>query len=238
MQRNATLPREALKETNMDTPNVISLASVIKYPSVIQYDRLPPLNPDDLHLPPPPPSFADKTVHQGDTITIGEIFQELYHKTKEIVLGSTLSDILSVMRCFNYLIAMSMIALCIVQIVQIQSVSVGIGSALSIVYTILFALLLFMYEMRTESADQLIRVYFGFMYNPFGRCLFLIMISIFPVGMLGVYGVLVSVMGFLNAYFNFFVITKHPSFTRGVPEYQPPPIPSSRADTRSNKLEL
>lgn len=33
-------------------------------------------------------------------------------------------------------------------------------------------------------------------------------ISIFPVGMLGVYGVLVSVMGFLNAYFNFFVITK------------------------------
>ena len=150
MQRDATLPREAPKQTQMDTSNVISLASVIKYPSMSQYDRLPPLNPDDLHLPPPPPSAADKAVHQGDSITIGEIFRDLYDKTKETyvfaffdaershlfsVLGSTLSDILSVMRCFNYLIAMSMIALCIVQIVQIQSVSVGIGSALSIVYT-------------------------------------------------------------------------------------------------------
>lgn len=33
-------------------------------------------------------------------------------------------------------------------------------------------------------------------------------ISIFPFGMVGVYGVLVSFSGFLNAYFNYYVITK------------------------------
>ncbi|KAL0584174.1 hypothetical protein ABG067_005948 [Albugo candida] len=84
MQRNATLPKEALKEKNMDGNSVINLASVVKYPSSSQYDRLPPLNPDDLHLPPPPPSAADKTVQQSDHITIGEIFKELYEKAKEI----------------------------------------------------------------------------------------------------------------------------------------------------------
>lgn len=47
-------------------------------------------------------------------------------------------------------------------------------------------------------------------------------ISIFPFGMVGVYGVLVSLMGFSNAYFNYYVIMKHPSFTRGVPDYVPP----------------
>ena len=47
-------------------------------------------------------------------------------------------------------------------------------------------------------------------------------ISIFPFGMCGIYGVLVSLAGFANAYFNYFVIVKHPSFTRGVPDYTPP----------------
>lgn len=84
MQRNASLPKEALKEKNMDGNSVINLASVVKYPSSSQYDRLPPLNPDDLHLPPPPPSAADKTVQQSDHITIGEIFKELYEKAKDM----------------------------------------------------------------------------------------------------------------------------------------------------------
>lgn len=122
--------------------------------------------------------------------------------------------------------------------------------------------------MRTKYIDNLLRESFGFMYSPWGRCLFLSMyvtsqsrfwhhfrvslfffliptnprISIFPFGMVGVYGVLVSFSGFLNAYFNYYVITKvgflffgldqclaktnfprqHPSFTRGIPDYEPP----------------
>ena len=52
--------------------------------------------------------------------------------------------------------------------------------------------------------------------------------------MVGIYGVLVSFLGFANAYFNYFVITKHPSFTRGVPDYEPP---AAGASTQSNGQE-
>lgn len=56
-------------------------------------------------------------------------------------------------------------------------------------------------------------------------------ISIFPFGMVGVYGVLVSLMGFANAYFNYYVIMKHPSFTRGVPDYVPPDATPAASNT-------
>lgn len=62
--------------------------------------------------------------------------------------------------------------------------------------------------------------------------LFCCRISIFPFGMCGIYGVLVFLAGFANAYFNYFVITKHPSFTRGVPDYTPPDeTPAAKATT-------
>lgn len=38
-----------------------------------------------------------------------------------------------------------------------------------------FALLLIGYEMRTQMVDLKLRDSFGFMYNPWGRCLFLSM---------------------------------------------------------------
>lgn len=87
----------------------------------------------------------------------------------------------------------------------------------------MFAVILIGYELRSEKLDQTIRDRFGFMYSPWGRCLFLCLyvqyaiglsfhvlnrISVFPIGMMGMYGVLVSMLGFANAYFNYFVITK------------------------------
>lgn len=49
--------------------------------------------------------------------------------------------------------------------------------------------------------------------------------------MVGVYGVLVSLLGFTNAYFNYYVIMKHPSFTRGVPDYVPPEATPAATNT-------
>ena len=72
----------------------------------------------------------------------------------------------------------------------------------------MFAFILIGYEMRSENLDLKLRDSFGFMYGPWGRCLFLCLISVFPIGMVGIYGVLVSLCGFANAYFNYFVITK------------------------------
>lgn len=200
----------------------------------VTYGKLPPLNPDDLKLPSPPPSAAEKATRTGESISIGEVWEELKAKTREIIVGSSVSGVLAAMRGINLVVAGSMIAIAVIQIVASDSAFKVMADALSIIYTIFFALLLIGYELRTLSLDLFLRDNYGFMYNPWGRCLFLCMISIFPIGMVGVYGVLVSLMGFANAYFNFFVITKHPSFTRGVPDYVPPSAETSKSSTALN----
>ncbi|TMW62928.1 hypothetical protein Poli38472_005546 [Pythium oligandrum] len=194
------------------------------------YGKLPPLNPDDLKLPSPPPSAADK-VTNSDSISIGEIWEELKAKTREIIMGSSVSGVLAAMRGINLGVAGCMIALAIVEIITARSAMSAMSGILSVSYTIFFALLLIGYELRTISLDNFLRLNYGFMYNPWGRCLFLCMISIFPFGMVGVYGVLVSLTGFANAYFNYYVITKHPSFTRGIPDYVPPAAADSSKST-------
>lgn len=186
------------------------------------YGKLPPLNPDDLKLPPPPPSAAGKVTDLADAITFSEVWAELKIKTQEIIMGSSVSGVLSTMRIANLAMASCMIALAVGQVIQSRSAFSVMADALSIIYTIFFALILVGYELRTASIDKMLRGSFGFMYSPWGRCLFLSMISIFPFGMCGIYGIIVSLAGFSNAYFNYFVITKHPSFTRGVPDYTPP----------------
>lgn len=115
-----------------------------------------------------------------------------------------------------------MITIALCQMILTSSFWNAVHDVFSVLYTLMFAIILVGYEMRTMAVDEQLRANFGFMYGPWGRCLFLCLISIFPLGMQGVYGVLVSALGFINAYFNYFVITKHPSFTRGVPDYVPP----------------
>uniref|UniRef100_K3WUU8 Transmembrane protein n=1 Tax=Globisporangium ultimum (strain ATCC 200006 / CBS 805.95 / DAOM BR144) TaxID=431595 RepID=K3WUU8_GLOUD len=200
----------------------------------VTYGKLPPLNPDDLKLPPPPPSAADK-VRSEDAISLSEVWEEIKAKTKEMILGSSVSGLVSVMRGINLLVAGCMIALAIAQIIESDSAFKVMADALSVIYTIFFALLLVGYELRTQGIDAMLRDSFGFMYSPWGRCLFLSMISIFPFGMVGIYGVLVTLFGFSNAYFNYYVIMKHPSFTRGIPDYVPPDA-TPAANTTANSV--
>lgn len=205
----------------------------------VTYGKLPPLNPDDLKLPPPPPSAADKVTRTSEAISIGEVWDEIKTKVKEMVVGSSVSGVMSFMRVVNLIVGGCMIALAIGQVLTSEDAFSVMADALSVIYTIFFALILIGYEMRTKYIDDLLRDSFGFMYSPWGRCLFLSMISIFPFGMVGVYGVLVSFSGFLNAYFNYYVITKHPSFTRGIPDYEPPdetPANNAAAPTQDNNV--
>ncbi|DAZ94663.1 TPA: hypothetical protein N0F65_000943, partial [Lagenidium giganteum] len=204
----------------------------------VKYGNLPPLNPDDLKLPPPPPSAADKVTHHSEAISVSEVWEELKEKVREIVVGSSVSGILQAMRAFNLGVAGCMIALAVCEIIKLvadQSLFKVMSDFFSIIYTICFALLLIGYELRTNALDEMLRDSFGFMYNPYGRCLFLCLISVFPLGLLGMYGVLVSIIGFANAYFNYYVIMKHPSFTRGVPDYVPPAVDSSKSGEKPSE---
>jgi hypothetical protein len=50
----------------------------------VTYGKLPPLNPDDLKLPSPPPSAAEKSTRTGEAISVGEVWAELKAKTREM----------------------------------------------------------------------------------------------------------------------------------------------------------
>ncbi|OQR90335.1 transmembrane protein [Achlya hypogyna] len=189
-----------------------------------EYGKLPPLNPDDLKPPPPPPSAAAKATTANDSMSLGEVWDEIKGKLSEAVMGSSVSGILSVIRIVNLVLAALMITICVLEMINSPNFSSAVSNIMAVVYTIMFALILVAYETRTQSFDDFLRANYGFMYNPWGRCLFLAMISIFPFGMFSPYGWMLSIAGFINAYFNYFVITKHPSFTRGVPDYVPPSV--------------
>ncbi|RHY63140.1 hypothetical protein DYB34_009480 [Aphanomyces astaci] len=81
-----------------------------------------------------------------------------------------------------------------------------------------FGLLLLGFELRTATLDVLLRANFGFMYGYKTRTIFLLFIAIWPLSM-GTYWVTIldAVMLFLNAFFNYFVVSSHPAFAGEAP---------------------
>ncbi|KAG9414802.1 hypothetical protein AC1031_008217 [Aphanomyces cochlioides] len=205
-------------------PTSTKAATTNAVASAAEYGKLPPLNPDDLKLPPPPPSAASMARKDNDSMSLSEVWAEIKTKFHESVVGTSVSGILNVIRVCNFIMAGGMIAIAILEMINTKSFGSAISSIMAVVYTILFGLILIGYETRTKAGDEFLRANYGFLYNPWGRCLFLCMISIFPFGMFSPYGWMFSIFGFANAYFNYFVITKHPSFTSGVPDYEPPTV--------------
>ncbi|RLN99026.1 hypothetical protein DYB28_005928 [Aphanomyces astaci] len=81
-----------------------------------------------------------------------------------------------------------------------------------------FGLLLLGFELRTATLDVLLRANFGFMYGYKTRTIFLLFIAIWPLSM-GTYWVTIldAVLLFLNAFFNYFVVSSHPAFAGEAP---------------------
>lgn len=215
-------------ETTTSRPTPAELAGVN-----VEYGKLAPLNPDDLKAPEPAPSSAHLSRH-SEALSIKEVYDEAKQKLHKTIIESSVSGVLFSMRITNLIIATLMLIISVALMITEKSFWSAVSNVFSVFYTIMFALILIAYEMRTDDLDLKLRDSFGFMYGPWGRCLFLCLISVFPSGMLGKYGILVSLCGFTNAYFNYYVITKHPSFTRGVPDYVPP---ESNAEQKASDTE-
>ncbi|KAF0689794.1 Aste57867_18782 [Aphanomyces stellatus] len=86
------------------------------------------------------------------------------------------------------------------------------------IYIIVFGLLLLGFELRTSALDTIMRANFGFMYGYKTRTMFLVFIAIWPLSM-GTYWVTIlnAVLLFLNAFFNYFVVSAHPAFSSATP---------------------
>ncbi|CAI5733858.1 unnamed protein product [Hyaloperonospora brassicae] len=92
--------------------------------------------------------------------------------------------------------------------------------AIAGIYIILFGALLLAFELRSEKTDVVLRTNFGFMYGNKTRTLFLVFIAIWPLSMGNFWlTILDAMLLFLNAFFNFFVISKHPAFSAVPPAH-------------------
>ncbi|KAG1703891.1 hypothetical protein DVH05_006898 [Phytophthora capsici] len=128
--------------------------------------------------------------------------------------------IVKVMRGLNLVLASATIVVGVLawifgQVDTFQKVIAGI-------YIVMFGALLLAFELRTEKIDVILRKNFGFMYGNKTRTIFLVFIAIWPLSMGNFWlTILDAVLLFLNAFFNYFVISQHPAFSTVPPVYDP-----------------
>ncbi|CEG40396.1 uncharacterized protein PHALS_10599 [Plasmopara halstedii] len=128
--------------------------------------------------------------------------------------------IVKVMRISNLVLASATIAVGVLawifgEVDTFQKIIAGI-------YIILFGALLLAFELRTEKVDVVLRKNFGFMYGNRTRTIFLVFIAIWPLSMGNFWlTILDAVLLFLNAFFNYYVISQHPAFSAVPPVFDP-----------------
>ncbi|KAJ0407808.1 hypothetical protein ATCC90586_006284 [Pythium insidiosum] len=137
------------------------------------------------------------------------------------------STILRLMRTINMILATATVVVGVLawvfgKVSSFQKVIAGI-------YIIMFGLLLLAFELRTEKIDRIFRLNFGFMYGNKTRTIFLLFMAIWPLSMGNFWlTILDAVLLFINAFFNYFVISQHPAFTTIPAQMQPPQQPQQQ----------
>ncbi|KAF4046730.1 COPI associated protein [Phytophthora infestans] len=146
--------------------------------------------------------------------------QNLMDEIGAQIKATNSQTIIKVMRVLNLVLATATIAVGVLawifgQVDTFQRVIAGI-------YIIMFGALLLAFELRTEKVDVILRKNFGFMYGNKTRTVFLVFIAIWPLSMGNFWlTILDAVLLFLNAFFNYFVISQHPAFSTVPPVYDP-----------------
>ncbi|KAF1772706.1 Golgi apparatus membrane protein TVP15 [Phytophthora cactorum] len=146
--------------------------------------------------------------------------QNLMDEIGAQIKATNSQTIIKVMRVLNLVLATATITVGVLawifgQVDTFQKVIAGI-------YIIMFGALLLAFELRTEKVDVILRKNFGFMYGNKTRTMFLVFIAIWPLSMGNFWlTILDAVLLFLNAFFNYFVISQHPAFSTVPPVYDP-----------------
>ncbi|KAG6619898.1 uncharacterized protein IUM83_05773 [Phytophthora cinnamomi] len=146
--------------------------------------------------------------------------QNLMDEIGNQIKATNSQTIIKVMRLFNLVLASVTIAVGVLawifgHVDTFQKVIAGI-------YIVMFGSLLLAFELRTDKIDVVLRKNFGFMYGNKTRTIFLVFIAIWPLSMGNFWlTILDAVLLFLNAFFNYFVISQHPAFSTVPPVYDP-----------------
>jgi len=129
--------------------------------------------------------------------------------------------VISYLRYANLCNAMCIITAGIVTVATLGSGSLNLTSMFIGLYISIFGCMLFCFECRLARMEVDVRRNFGFLYSYTGRTLFIVFIATICFGATGgsgdssgVLGILCGTITFINAFFNCFVIYRHPAFTR------------------------
>lgn len=86
------------------------------------------------------------------------------------------------------------------------------STAVISLYVFSFSVMLCCFETHLKAIAQSIAANFGFLYNPYGRALFLLFIAMLCFGMSNIVSLLAGACMCVNAVFNFYVIWKYPNY--------------------------
>ncbi|OWZ23425.1 hypothetical protein PHMEG_0001697 [Phytophthora megakarya] len=189
-------------------------------PSVLQAQSTatPGANFSSMSPAPTAPSYQAAPGQPGQSGQPGASRPNLMDEIGNQIKATNSQTIVKVMRLSNLVLATATIVVGVLawifgHVDSFQKVIAGI-------YIIMFGALLLAFELRTEKIDVVLRSNFGFMYGNKTRTMFLVFIAIWPLSMGNFWlTILDAVLLFLNAFFNYFVISQHPAFSTMPPVY-------------------
>ncbi|CAI5735234.1 unnamed protein product [Peronospora destructor] len=150
----------------------------------------------------------------------GPLRPNLMDEISNQIKATNSQTIVKVMRLLNLVLASTTVTVGVLAWLfgQVDTFQKGIAG----IYIIMFGVLLLAFEMRTEKIDVVLRKNFGFMYGNKTRTVFLVFIAIWPLSMGDFWlTILDAALLFLNAFFNYFVISQHPAFSTVPLMYDP-----------------
>ncbi|CAI5738853.1 unnamed protein product [Peronospora destructor] len=171
------------------------------------------------HVSGTPSSYQDVPVSAFGAET-GSLRPNLMDEISNQIKATNSQTIVKVMRLLNLVLASTTVTVGVLAWLfgQVDTFQKGIAG----IYIIMFGVLLLAFEMRTEKIDVVLRKNFGFMYGNKTRTVFLVFIAIWPLSMGDFWlTILDAALLFLNAFFNYFVISQHPAFSTVPLMYDP-----------------
>ncbi|KAK8810453.1 hypothetical protein WA158_007028 [Blastocystis sp. Blastoise] len=165
-------------------------------------------------------TFADKALDAaGKGISaIGTGMSKATNFAADKISKTSGRTILKVMKIANIVFAL-LLFLCY-PVGWLNSTPLTFSGVFLSIYSIVFAIILIVFEMNIPKIQPFVRKQFGFMFTFSGRTFFILFISSMAFGGEFWFNYLAGIVGIVDALFNCFVTWKHPAFKKGGEYYK------------------
>uniref|UniRef100_K3WM18 Golgi apparatus membrane protein TVP15 n=1 Tax=Globisporangium ultimum (strain ATCC 200006 / CBS 805.95 / DAOM BR144) TaxID=431595 RepID=K3WM18_GLOUD len=146
---------------------------------------------------------------QVSNLQVPQVFKEKADALAQQISGTDIKRINGYMRLANLLCAALLTVTCVIRLFSVPSYA----HFLVVIYIMFLAGALVFIENHEQfpSVAEKVKTNFGFMFTAFGKAAFILSISFLAFSQ-GTMGVLIGVLFFVLALFNFFLIYRHPAY--------------------------